>query len=146
MILYKHIFYIISRWVKKYDGKLWDVGDTYFIYGGMFLALVIFTTVVCIVDWMGLLFFDGILKYVYSDQFTLFYKLFPLSVGVGTTFYLYKKNDGNIRNCDKIYKEIDILDRKKKRNLTALQIVHLSIVFALFISSGFLVRNHLAAQ
>ena len=130
--------------MKKYDGKLWDVGDTYYIYGGMFLALVIFTTVVCIVDWLGILFFDGILRFVYSETFSVIYSLFPLAIGIGTTIYLHKKHDGIIRNCDMIYRKIDVLEKKRKRILGVLQIIHLLIVFTLSVKSGGLVRDYLA--
>lgn len=146
MILYKHLFYIISRCVKKYDGKLWDVGDTYFIYGGMFIGLIVFVTLVTIWGFVGLFIFPKILLLIFQELFSIVLKLFPVIIGVGITIYLHKKRDGEKRCCDIIYDEINNFGSKRKRRLLVFQIIHLTIVFALFLYAVFVVSDYLSTM
>lgn len=37
-MLYKYLFYGISYYVKKYD-NLWNVGETYYVGGGLYLSV-----------------------------------------------------------------------------------------------------------
>lgn len=146
MILYKHLFYFISRWVKKYDGKLWDVGDTYFIYGGMFIGLLVFVTLVTIWGFIGLFVFPPLLLLISQELFSIILKLFPIVIGVGITINLRKKRDGGKRYCDIIYDEIDNYGSKRKRRLLIFQIIHLTIVFSLFLYAVFVVSDYLSTM
>ena len=120
-MLYKYLFYSVSYLVKKYD-RLWDVGDTYYVGGGMTIGMVISLTLINIMDISGAIIYNEILLLRYPWLTYL-----PLILGLIVTFYL-----GFKKKHLKIYEEIKNLSDVSKRRLRVINVIHLVLVFIVF--------------
>lgn len=120
-MIYKYLFYSVSYIVKKYD-KIWDVGDTYYVGGGMSIGMVISLTLINIMDISGALIYNEMLLLRFPSLTYL-----PLVLGLIVTFYLgYKKRH------HKIYETIDNYSHARKSKLRIINIIHLILVFFVF--------------
>lgn len=129
-MLYKYLFYAYSYYIKKYD-NLWDVGDTYYIGGGLFVGITINILLFNIHRIIGILWVPQFLKYNYNS---LFYQLWPFVIPLTITIYL-----GVTGKHYKIYDEIANMPPTKKRIYKVLNIIHLLIVWGgMFLMSDYI--------
>jgi hypothetical protein len=120
-MLYKHLFFVISYFVKKYD-KFWNVGETYYVGGGMIVGITIAATLINLLNIIGGIFFHKILWLEFRILIYL-----PLFLGIITTIYLGRKG----RHL-KFYEEVQNLKQSEKKKYGILNIYHVFIVYLIF--------------
>lgn len=120
-MLYKYLFYAVSYYVKKYD-HFWDVGETYYIGGGMTVGMVISISIINLIDIFG--------SFIFHERLLIkfqFLKYLPLVLGLLITVYL-----GYSGKHLQVYKEIIEMDPAKKKKYKYANILHVIIVFLVF--------------
>lgn len=126
--LYKYLFYSISYVIKKYD-NLWNVGDTYFVSGGMIIGLTIFVTLWSFYRIFAILFNVELLSILPG-----WLGWVPVIMGLSVTIYL-----GTTKKDVEIYNEMASMDKRKKRLYKVLNILHLLIVYGtMFLLSDYI--------
>lgn len=130
IMLYKYMFYGYSYLVKKYD-HLYDVGETYYVGGGMFIGLTIAGQLLIIYRIIGILYYRELLDMPYL------YIFLPLVLGLAITIYL-----GVTKKHDKIYEEIKNLNPKKKRMYKVLNIIHIILTYGIFLALSDYIRYY----
>ena len=131
-MIYKYLFYSVSYVIKKYD-RWWNVGEMYFIGGGMIVGMTIATTVfVCINV------FEILLQRNLLHNMKYFLSLFPLLLGLFVTICLGINN-----RHERIYNEVRNMNLQKKKKYKVLNILHLILIWGLFFSFGKIIRDML---
>ena len=120
-MLYKYLFYAVSYYEKKYD-HIWNVGETYYVGGGMTVGMVISLSIINLIDIIGAYFFHE--RLLIQLQFL---KYLPLVLGLSITVYLGYSN----RHLH-VYKEIVDMNAHKRRKYKYANILHLLFVFLTF--------------
>ncbi|MPL88153.1 hypothetical protein SDC9_34169 [bioreactor metagenome] len=124
-MLYKYLFYSVSYIVKKYD-RLWRVGDVYFISGAFFVGIIIAAKILSLLDIFGFLIYKPLIWQNYKILAFL-----PLTFGILSCIYFAYK-----RRCDKIYTEIENMDKNRKRKYKIINIIHVILVLSIYFMLG----------
>lgn len=129
-MLYKYLFYSISYLIKKYD-RYWNVGEIYFFTGAIVVGVIIATSILVILDLIGI-FFNQV--FIWQNYLLLAY--LPAAFGFSSAFFFgYKKRH------EKIYESVKNMPRKKKRIYSVLNILHIIIVVFIYLSLGNIIRE-----
>lgn len=115
--LYKYLFYSYSYVTMKYD-DVWQVGDTYFVGGGLVMGWMVTATFLMITEIIGFIF-----PALALDFWHPYIGYVAACVGIGICIYL-----GHGRRNDRIYKEMADMDKSKKRVFKILNIIFLIVV------------------
>ena len=129
-MLYKYMFYGYSYLIKKYD-YLFDVGETYYVGGGMFVGLTIAGQLLIIYDVIGVLYCRELLNMPYL------YIYLPVVLCLAVTIYL-----GVTKKHYKIYEEIKNLPPKKKRMYKILNIIHIILTYGITTAISVYIRYY----
>lgn len=123
--IYKHIYYMESYFVRKYD-RLWHLEEQYYIAGAILCGIVF-----C----YSLLFLWNILVLFQIINFTWFeyswIKYFSIPIEVGFCIY-FNKN----KRYERIYQDHLKMNRSKKNFLTII-----SLIFMIGTFIGFIITN-----
>ena len=132
-MLYKYLFYGVSYYVKKYD-NLWNVGETYYVGGAIFVGMAIDTLIFDIYSLLGILWKPELL----DCNFTLWGKILPLIIPLASAIYL-----GVTGKHSKIYDEVANMEPKKKKIYKVLNIVHLLVFYGFMSISSDYIRYYI---
>ena len=125
-MLYKYLFYSVSYLIKKYD-YLWafwgDTKDIYYLWGAMIVGSTIVTSIINLLDIIGIIFFKQML---WHQSEVLVY----LSILLGfLPLFIFRYKKRHI----KIYEEVKNMDKKKKKTYKILNIIHIILVWGLYL-------------
>ena len=130
IMIYKYLFYSISYLVRKYD-RFWNVGNSYFLYGGIWVGAMIGISLLNIINILGLLFNEKL--------FWIHYKPFiylPLILGLLITAYF-----GYGKRYARVYKEMEKLEKSKKVIYKIINIIHIILVWGTFFQLSNIIRD-----
>lgn len=133
LMLYKYLFYGVSYYVKKYD-NLWNVGETYYVGGAIFVGMAIDTLLFNIYRLLGILWLPELLNY----KFTFLGRIWPLFIPLVIAVYL-----GITGKHSKIYDEVANMEPKKKRKFKVLNIIHLLIIYGFMVVLSDYIRYYI---
>lgn len=97
-MLYKYLFYSFSYFIKKYD-KLWDVGNTYYVFGAGHIGLMIYASIMNVLFIIEILFLMKILLFLMNMllkiqsiylQLLFYLQFFISSIRIDTLRYMRK--------------------------------------------------------
>ncbi len=134
-MIYKYLFYGVSYYVKKYD-HLWHVEETYFYNAGLVVGLTIAFSIINIIR-LYAIFYDHSLLMAHRPTWVIVG--FPVFCAALSNLYFGRK-----RRCDKVYKEVKNMDKKKKKVYKILNLVHVIVVWCTFFILSDVIRNILA--
>src|SRR5574344_820232 len=134
LFIFKYYFYGCSYFIKKYD-KLWDVGETYYVFGAGHIGILVYAYIMDIVFLVGIIFFYNDMTF-YLESISIYTKYLSAITFVLSILYFKYKN-----RHEKIYNEVKSLKGKKKKIYKILNIIHVLVIYVLLFSLLTIVRN-----
>ena len=135
-MLYKYLFYSFSYFIKKYD-KLWDVGNTYYVFGAGHIGLMIYASIMNVLFIIEILFFNE--NITFFNEHVIENTKYLSSITFLSSIFYFKYKNRHI----KIYEEMKKIKGNKKKIYKLLNIIHIVFVYmSLFILLGIIKKIH----